>query len=80
MKKSMTGIIMGISALIAVMPQLGVIGIVKAATGWTMPKWLAVTIASLGAAAAIGSALATFGVAVPAAVLKTLAVTKSAVA
>lgn len=80
MKNALTGIMMGAVSLTTVVPQMGVIAIVKSATGWTMPKWLAVTIACLGAAGAIASALGTYGVTLPAAILKTLAVTSSAAA
>ena len=80
MKKSCSGIMTGLAMLVAVLPQMGVIAVVKEATGWTMPQWLAVTIAGLGAVGAIASALATFGVTLPAAVVKTLAVTTTAAA
>ncbi len=80
MTKTIRGLALGFMMLFAVLPQMGIIAVVKAATGWKMPKWLAIVIAGLGCAAAVASALATFGVTVPAAVLKICAVTKSVTA
>ena len=80
MTKGFSGITIAFLALFAIAPQLSIIALVKATTGWTMPKWLAVSIAAIGVAATIASALATFGVTVPAAVLKAAAISKSVVA
>ena len=49
--------------------QFGIIKLVKECTGWKMPKWLAITIAALGAAGAIVAAVASCGVSLPASVV-----------
>lgn len=74
------GLMLAVVALAVTLSTVDVTKLVYVATGWTMPKWLAISIATIGVAAAVAAALATFGVTLPAAVLKALAIAGTAAA
>ncbi len=71
--KGIKGIVLGVTSLVAIAPQMGIIALVQAATGIKIPKWVAIILLGLDTAAAIVACLATFGVAIPAAVAKVAA-------
>ena len=51
--------------LMSMVSQVGIQSLIKEATGWKPPKWVAVTIAALGTAVSIVAVVAAFGVTMP---------------